>query len=102
MPAPSFMILQPVPSAPAALSRQSRNRDTQLRSSPMGRCYWPGGWICCGSTIATAEIYHPAVLKGSPVLLSVTDKGQGAILHASTHRLVSPDSPAVVGEALEI
>jgi hypothetical protein len=69
---------------------------------PDGRVLLAGGWICCGSTIATAEIYHPAVLKGSPVLLSVTDKGQGAILHASTHRLVSPDNPAVVGEALEI
>jgi hypothetical protein len=69
---------------------------------PDGTVLLAGGWICCGSTLATAEVYHPAVVKGAPVLLSVTDEGQGAILHAATHGLVSPDNPAVAGEALEI
>jgi len=38
------------------------------------------------------------------VLLSLSGQGsgQGAILHASTHQLVSPDNPSVAGEALEI
>jgi uncharacterized protein (TIGR03437 family) len=63
-----------------------------------------GGWICCGVSIATAEIYHPALLVPSPVLLSLSGDGlgPGAILHAATHRIVSSADPAVAGEALEI
>ena len=34
--------------------------------------------------------------------LSGDGRGQGAILHAGTHQLVSANNPAVVGEALEI
>jgi hypothetical protein len=49
-----------------------------------------------------AEIYHPKVIGPAPVLLSLSGSGQGAILHASTQRLVSPDNPAAAGEALEI
>ena len=52
--------------------------------------------------LGTAEIYHPAVLMPSPVLYSVSGGRQGAILHASTQQLVSLDSPAVAGEAIEI
>jgi len=53
---------------------------------------------------ATAEIYHPNVLIPAPVLFSLSGdgRGQGAILHADTHQLVSPDNPAVAGEAVEI
>jgi uncharacterized protein (TIGR03437 family) len=53
---------------------------------------------------SNAEIYHPAVLVPSPQLFSVSGdgRGQGAILHANTPQLVSPDNPAAVGEALEI
>jgi hypothetical protein len=69
---------------------------------PDGTVLLAGGWICCGLTIATADIYHPSVLKPSPVLFSVSNSGQGAILHASTQQLVSQDNPAVAGEALEI
>ena len=51
----------------------------------------------------SAEIYHPAVLIPSPVLLPVSvASDQGAILHASTEELVAPDNAAVAGEALEI
>src|SRR5262249_304709 len=52
--------------------------------------------------LATAQIYHPAVPIPSPLLYSVGANRQGAILHASTHHLVSPNDPAVAGEALEI
>jgi hypothetical protein len=51
---------------------------------------------------ATAEIYHPAVLIPSPVLYSVSDSDRGAILHASTQQLVSPDNPSVAGEVIEM
>jgi hypothetical protein len=54
--------------------------------------------------VSTAELYTPAVSVPPPVLLSLSGdgNGQGAIVHASTHQLVSPDNPGVAGEALEI
>jgi hypothetical protein len=54
--------------------------------------------------LSSAEIYHPRVLVPAPVLLSLSGdgRGQGAILHAGTHQLVSASNPAVAGEALEI
>jgi hypothetical protein len=53
---------------------------------------------------SSAELYTPPVLTPAPSLLSISGdgRGQGAILHASTQQLVSPDNPAVFGEALEI
>lgn len=53
---------------------------------------------------SNAETYHPAVLRPSPQLISVSGdgQGQGAILHANTPQLASSESPAGVGEALEI
>jgi uncharacterized protein (TIGR03437 family) len=61
-----------------------------------------GGLIEGAGILASAEIYHPAVLIPSPVLYSVSGSRQGAILHASTQQLVSFDNPAVAGEAIEI
>ena len=61
-----------------------------------------GGWLGQLSTLATSEIYHPPVLVGAPVLFSLQGGGQGAILHAATHEVVSPNNPAIAGEALEI
>jgi hypothetical protein len=54
--------------------------------------------------VSLAELYTPPALARPPVLLSLSGQGsaQGAILHASTHQLVSPDNPGVAGEALEI
>jgi len=54
--------------------------------------------------LSSAEIYHPAVLAPAPVLFSLSGdgRGQGAILHAGTHQLVSGTNPAIAGEALEI
>jgi hypothetical protein len=55
-------------------------------------------------TLASAELYTPAVLAGAPVLLSLSGdgNGQGAIVHAGTHQVVSSSNPATVGEPLEI
>jgi hypothetical protein len=63
-----------------------------------------GGFAPWPLLTSNAEIYHPAVLVPPPQLLSVSGdgRGQGAILHANTPQLASPDNPAAVGEALEI
>ena len=68
-----------------------------------GNQYYPfgaGGRDAEHPQVSLAELYNPPVLTPPPVLLSLSD--QGAILHASTHELVSPDNPGVAGEALEI
>jgi hypothetical protein len=51
-----------------------------------------------------AELFNPAVLTPAPVLFCLSQDGrrQGAILHAGTHQVVSPNSPAIAGEVLEI
>jgi hypothetical protein len=56
------------------------------------------------TALSSAEIYHPSVLAPAPVLLSLSGdgRGQGAILHAATHQVVSPSNPASAGEPLEI
>ncbi len=69
---------------------------------PDGTVLLAGGWICCGFSVATAEIYAPAVLRASPVLYTLPDGTSGAILHASTGQVVSPSNPAVIGETLEL
>jgi uncharacterized protein (TIGR03437 family) len=47
-------------------------------------------------------VYRPAVLVAAPELLSASPNGDGAILHADTHRLVSAEEPAAPGETIEI
>jgi hypothetical protein len=57
----------------------------------------------CGNSLPSlAGVYTPNSVAPPPVLLSVSASGRGTILHASTQQLVSPDNPAVAGEALEI
>ena len=71
---------------------------------PDGTVLVSGGWVCCGVTIGSAEVYHPAGRSTSPMLLSVSGdgKGQGAIQHAKTYELVTADNPAVAGEIIVI
>jgi hypothetical protein len=70
-----------------------------------------GTVLVCGGTyvvlpvitpLASAEIYRPLVSKPAPVLYSISGSSQGAILHAGTSTVVSPDAPAVAGDVLEI
>jgi len=86
-------------SAPAVSQSMEGHAATLL---PDGTILLDGGFVCCGFPIASAEIYHPAVLVPSPVLFSLPDGVQGAILHSGTHQIVSSSNPAIAGEALEI
>jgi hypothetical protein len=52
------------------------------------------GWVCCGRSLNTNDIYRPDTLVPAPRLLG--------ILHASTHVPVSENNPGVAGEALEL
>src|SRR5205823_141369 len=54
--------------------------------------------------VASAELYHPAVVKPAARLLSLSGDGigAGAIQHASTYQVVSDQNPAVAGEIVII
>lgn len=56
------------------------------------------------AALASAELYLPEVVTPAPVLLSLSGdgQGQGAIWHARTGEICSPDSPAVAGEVLSM
>ena len=55
-------------------------------------------------TTASAELYHPLSPSSPPALFSLTGdgRGQGAIWHATTGQLASPQSPASAGEFLSM
>ena len=97
-------LYDPVTGTFSALSNSQSAEGHAATLLPDGTVLLSGGWVCCGATIATAEIYHPAVLVPSPVLFSLSSdgRGAGAILHASTHEVVSSSNPAIAGEPLEI
>jgi hypothetical protein len=70
---------------------------------PDGTVLLSGGWVCCGYTIATAEIFRAAVLSPAPVLFSLPGSaGQGAIWHAETGQIASSEHPAIAGDALSL
>ncbi len=71
---------------------------------PDGTVLISGGWVCCGITIGSAELYRPATLVPSAALLSLSGdgKGQGAIQHSGTYQLVSPENPAIEGEVVVV
>jgi hypothetical protein len=111
----SAEIYSPATGAFGAVGAMATGRDI-LRATLLsnGRVLITGGneyYPCCAGErdpqhpeVSIAELYTPAVLAPPLVLLSLSanGSGQGAILHASTHQLVSPDNPGVAGEALEI
>jgi len=54
--------------------------------------------------LASAEVYTPVLVIPAPGLLSLSGDGvgQGAIQHAGTYRIASPEDPAGAGEYLSI
>ena len=73
-----------------------------------GRVFIAGGSGDTGTgsyqPISSTEMYTPQLPVREPVLFSLSGnaKGPGAILHASTHQVVTAVNPAVAGEAVEI
>ena len=59
---------------------------------PDGTVLMAGGWVCCGYSIATAEIYRPAVLIRSPVLFSL---GGGVRARSCTRRPIKWFPPTI-------
>jgi hypothetical protein len=53
-----------------------------------------GGYTDCCTPVATAEVYHPQVVKPAPRLLA-------PIQHATTYELVSDRNPAAPGEIFD-
>ena len=102
------------------ISRQRRTlRSAQRRLYVYGRYdYLRGGGqtatllnngrvLIAGATVtplsSTADLYNPSVLVSAPELFSLFGgRGQGAIWHATTGEIASPNSPAVAGEALSM
>jgi len=54
--------------------------------------------------VASAELYHPTLVKPAARLLSLSGDGTGAgaIQHAGTYEVVSDQNPAVAGEIVII
>jgi Galactose oxidase, central domain len=63
-----------------------------------------GGIGIFGGALASAELYSPDVQIPGPVLVSVSGdrQGQGAVFHAGTRQVVTPDDPAAAGESIDI
>jgi hypothetical protein len=68
-----------------------------------GGVAYGGIGIYYGAT-ASAELYTPDVLLPGPELgsLFVNGQKQGAVFHAGTRHLATPDDPAAIGESVDI
>jgi uncharacterized protein (TIGR03437 family) len=71
---------------------------------PNGSVLLAGGWICCGFSVANAELYNPAPLVPAPLLFSLSGDGlgPGAIWHADTGKIASSSNPVTSGDVLSM
>jgi sugar lactone lactonase YvrE len=71
---------------------------------PDGTALISGGYDVQGHPLASAEIYTPPVLVHAPALFSLSGNGsgQGAIWHADTGKVASPDNPVTAGDVLSM
>jgi hypothetical protein len=63
-----------------------------------------GGFDLNYGSLASVELYHPALVSPPPALFSAAGgtPGQGAVWHATTGQLASSQTPAVAGEVLSM
>ena len=59
------------------------------------------GPLCC-MPVASAELYHPPVVKPAAQLLSLPGGAEAAFQHAFTYAVVSSQNPATPGEIVVI
>jgi hypothetical protein len=63
-----------------------------------------GGFDLDYGSLASVELYHPALVSPPPALFSAAGgaPGQGAVWHATTGQLASSQTPAAAGEILSM
>ena len=63
-----------------------------------------GGFDLNYGSLASVELYHPALVSPPPALFSISGdgQGQGAIWHATTGLVASSQTPAVAGDILSM
>jgi len=100
----SFLLYDPRAAAYATLPGAFPQSDEAHTSTLLadGTVLLAGGWICCGFSVANAEIYLPANPAPSPALYSLSGGTQGAIWNAATGRVASAQTPAAAGEVLSM
>src|SRR5271165_3086992 len=100
----SAELYDPVAAAFSATGDMTTEREQQTATLLNSGKVLIAGGIVQSTNPTSAELYSPQVLVSPPVLLSLSQdgQGQGAIQHAGTYRIASSADPAAVGEILAV
>jgi len=100
----SAELYDPVAAAFSATGDMATEREQQTATLLNSGKVLIAGGIVQSTNPTSAELYSPPVLVSPPVLLSLSQdgQGQGAIQHAGTYRIASSADPAAVGEILAV